>query len=165
MTTRDIAGHLRELRARAQAQIEAWSTAGNDVPPDALRAGLRPFVMRWTLEEQLLFPALLDAFGGNREPFEHEERELVVLRGLVEDVQQAPADQQETLLSVLAGIGELHAESVDRIIERTREAGLAVDWSALSRSVAGMAERWQHEIEETGDIEDEDADPVGLPPR
>jgi hypothetical protein len=38
-------------------------------------------------------------------------------------------------------------------------------WGALEREMRALLRRWRGEIRRHGDIEDEDADPVGHPPR
>jgi len=78
-------------------------------------------------------------------------------------VTRTASANRDTVVSVLEGIAELHAERVDALVARMPVSG--VPWGALEREMRGLLGRWHDEVLNEGDIEDEDRDPVGLPPR
>lgn len=152
----------RTLLAATRQEIEARFQALRQVPGDAARRGLlRRLAERWTLEEQWLYPALAEAANGERSAWEAHEQELAPLRELAAQAEADPADRIAARLAVLEGIVLLHLESVARLLE----APWRVDWQRLGADMAAMEARWAAEVAATGDIEDEEADPVGRPPR
>lgn len=146
----------RDLEDRFAA-LRAGGAAGGGLP-DLLRR----LSERWTLEEHWLYPALHEAWHGERSAFEAHEQELAPLRGLVERVRQDPSPAE---FAVLEGVVTLHLDSVAALLHRADADGRRVDWRRLGRDMAAMQARWADEVAATGDIEDEEADPVGRPPR
>lgn len=136
------------------------------------------------LEEQVLFPALDDALdsirhtarrgarnGGQAEAPEDERaqslatlrREIELLRDLSMLVTRTAAANRDTVVGVLEGLADLHGERLDLLLAAVPAA--AVPWGALEREMRSLLGRWRDEVLADGDIEDEDRDPVGLPPR
>jgi hypothetical protein len=124
------------------------------------------------LEEQVLFPALGDAVddaaptgAGNdaAQTLATLRREIELLRDLSMLVSRTAAANRDTVVGVLEGIAELHGERVDALVAGMPAAG--VPWGALEREMRSLLGRWRDEVLTEGDIEDEDRDPVGLPPR
>ena len=109
------------------------------------------------LEEQVVLPAL----GGL--PDSEALREIDMLRDLSALVQRTTADQRDLVLSVLDGIADVHAARVEALLMSVDVS--TVPWAALVQEMRGLLGRWHDEVLAHGDIEDEDRDPVGLPPR
>jgi hypothetical protein len=97
------------------------------------------------------------------------------------DAEVPPASELRTALrqiDELRELARLHGEEPARLaapvrdhLQRTEsllgcaDATQLVDWPRLRGDVLAWMARWQQEIDATGDIEDEDRDPVGEPPR
>jgi len=119
--------------------------------------------LRVKLEEQVLLPALLDC-GLPRSTMVTYERDWKAMRDLAAQAQvaHACAAREEAVLCALEGVATLHFAELDRLIERYRGE---LDREALGHDIQALLHRWQDELASTGDIEDEECDPVGLPPR
>jgi hypothetical protein len=114
----------------------------------------------WTIEEQLLLPALDGLHGGaQREAL----CELKLLRDQAMLVESSPDQSAELALAVLQGIAELHFAHVDDLLQSEVAAGIC--WPSIESQTHAMFERWSREQLQHGQIEDEDRDPVGLEPR
>ena len=115
------------------------------------------------LEEQVLYPALADAEPGWHSVIQHAAQELELLRDVALLATRTTAANRDVTLSVLEGLATLHFARVDDLLRRPG-AG-SVPWPQLEREVRGLLGRWHAEVQHSGDIEDEDRDPVGLAPR
>lgn len=115
------------------------------------------------LEEQVVYPALAEAEPGWAADLDQAQQELELLRDLSLLTGRTTAANRDVSMAVLEGMATLHFTRVDGLLGR---AGAEVaPWSAMEREVRGLLGRWQAEVRRDGEIEDEDRDPVGLPPR
>lgn len=115
------------------------------------------------LQEQLLLPALQTAEPGWDGELDTLALELKLLRDAGELLRCSAALCHELALALLQGMARLHVARLQAVLRRPGAAG--VDWPAVQREADAMFERWADEIRDSGDIEDEDADPVGAPAR
>lgn len=153
---------LAGLRESVASQFASLTAQPEGAGLGALRKLLLALELSCQLEEQLLFPALYETSGGDRRVFDAEEKELDAVRDLAGRVQTARGAGQRDLLLELQGISRLHFDAIDRL---GKHHGCALDRLALGVQVQGLLDRWQQELRQSGDIEDEERDPVGLPPR
>jgi hypothetical protein len=117
--------------------------------------------LMWKLEEQLLLPALHPAPAPTQSGLAEARREIEQLRDLAESARQAPDGHQDVLMAALDGLASQHFLRVDELLEGAGPA----DWAAMRDETDALLERWEGEVQAHGEIEDEDRDPVGLPPR
>lgn len=154
--------------ARLNAELRASREPLFDRLADARRAPALPLAplvealeQRVHLEDQWLLPALAEAGQRNaavRFGFELEQlREAV----LTLDATPAAAAERRRGLELLDGMVALHVGALDARLFET--AGL--DCARLATDLAAMRERRAAEVRARGSIEDEEADPVGRPPR
>lgn len=68
------------------------------------------------------------------------------------------------LLAAIDTLAALRTQRVGLALARAQRAAL-VDTKALGVEMDQLLERWHGEVRRSGDIEDEEMDPVGLPPR
>lgn len=115
------------------------------------------------LEEQVLYPALAEAEPGWAEVIHQAAHELELLRDVALLATRTTAANRDVTLSVLEGLATLHFARVDELL--ARPGADTVPWPQLEREVRGLLGRWHAEVQQAGEIEDEDRDPVGLPPR
>ncbi len=123
------------------------------------------------LEEQVLFPALepaLTASHGARPvagmpDLATAQREIELLRDLSMLVARTASANRDTVVGVLEGLADLHGRRVDALVGSVSMHD--VPWASVEREMRGLLGRWRDEVLTDGDIEDEDRDPVGLPPR
>ena len=135
-------------------------------PRGARRRLLLALELMWKLEEQALLPALLDADAATRDDAADLDREVSRLRDLADLVRHGGLDATDmgVVLAALDGMNALRALRFERTLDsavRTRR----LDGGALAREMDEWLGRWREEVTTTGDIEDEELDPVGRPPR
>lgn len=120
----------------------------------------------WKMEEQVLVPALHDGDVRIRSDANVISDEIELLRELADLVQGGGVDPAASLIIVgaLEGIASLRAARIEQALETARGAK-DLDATALAQEMQSLIDRWRKEIATTGDIEDEEADPVGKPPR
>jgi hypothetical protein len=85
------------------------------------------------------------------------------LRELSSRIDEAEASQRALLVGTLEGMARLHFDALQGLLRDADAASMP--WGALEREMRALLRRWRGEIRQHGDIEDEDADPVGHPPR
>ena len=108
------------------------------------------------IETQLVFPALAPALR-------HAQQEVELLRDLALLVERSAPAERDIAWAVIEGLAELHFARVDALL---RQPGAPrADWRALLDEATAWCAQWGDEMRAGGDIEDEDRDPVGLPPR
>ena len=115
------------------------------------------------LEEHVLYPALADAEPDWAGVIQQAAQELELLRDVALLATRTTAVNRDVTLSVLEGLATLHFTRVDELLRRPGADG--VPWPQLEHEVRGLLGRWHAEVQRSGEIEDEDQDPVGLPPR
>jgi len=148
------------LRALFTQRLDAQARRAGQVQQQLL-LGLE---LLWKIEEQVLLPALGGVRSGvSAAEVQHATDELDVMRDLALLVTQTNSSNREITFSVLEGLALLHFARGAELLDQAY-AG-AADWPTLEREVRGLLGRWQLEVQVHGEVEDEDRDPVGLPPR
>jgi hypothetical protein len=162
----DAFDRLRSLRSSTEHLVKEHTQGSQRGPAAQLKKILLAFELRWKLEELVLIPALNDTQGvllcGTRDA----ERELLALRdlaALARDDELSPG-RQRVLLAAIDTLAALRTHRVGLALARAQRAAL-VDTQALGVEMDQLLERWHGEVRRSGDIEDEEMDPVGLPPR
>jgi len=117
----------------------------------------------WKLEEQVLMPALQRAAPEWAPDVAAGAQEIEVMRDLSLRLQDRRLPDPGIGLGALEGVVRLHWLRSDELLARAAQREL--DWRALHDEVQGLLARWGEEIRAHGEIEDEERDPVGLPPR
>jgi hypothetical protein len=154
------------LRQAAQRRYQEYSRAQAAHRALPRRRLLLALELMWKLEEQALLPALLDADAGTRDDAAELEAEVSRLRDLADLVRQGhlDADSTNVVLATLDGMSGLRALRFERTLDRAVQAR-QLDGAALAQDMDEWLGRWREEVTTTGDIEDEELDPVGRPPR
>lgn len=114
----------------------------------------------WKIEAQLLLPALHPRYAGS---VAQAEQEIEVLRDLVLLAERCEAVNRDLAWTVTQRLAALHFARVDDLLLEPGAAG--IDWSAMLSETEAWLAQWAEELLSGGDIEDEDRDPVGQPPR
>lgn len=115
------------------------------------------------LEEQLLLPALHDSAPAAAADVAWARQEIELLRDVALLAGWTVAGNRELALAVLQSAFGLHCARLDGMLAPKSKA--AVDWTRLEEDMRGWLDRWRAEVQSAGEVEDEDRDPVGLPPR
>lgn len=154
---------LRQAAQRRYQEYNRSQAAHRALPRRRLMLALE---LMWKLEEQALLPALLDADASTRDDAAELETEVDRLRELADLVRQGQIDEDSTkvVLATLDGMSTLRALRFERTLDRMVKAR-QLDGAALAREMDEWLGRWREEVTTTGDIEDEELDPVGRPPR
>jgi len=119
--------------------------------------------LMWKIEDQVLLPALHEALPEAVPTVRQVTGELELMRDLALLATQTNAENREMTLAVLEGLASLHFARVAELLAQAPPD--TADWPALQHSVQGLLGRWRREVRVQGEVEDEDRDPVGLPPR
>lgn len=147
------------------------------------RLALFALELVFKLQEQVLLPALLralpsaavEAGAAEAAAVKLARRELDLIRDLcrlLEASRERPAAAGTAgtasgaggdFLAAVAGLAEVHAERMDALLEHFAAANLP--WADLLSEIEALLARWHGEWQRDGEIEDEERDPVGLPPR
>lgn len=117
----------------------------------------------WKLEEQVVMPALQQAAPAKAPDVAQATQEIELMRNLSQRVESSGGTARQLALAALEGMFSLHCVASETLLVRIGSD--AVDWSALHKEVQDLLARWRQEIRAHGEIEDEERDPVGLPPR
>lgn len=129
----------------------------------SVRRAVRLIELRLKVEEQVLLPALRAL---NLPPMAVVECQIEILRDLLAEVTGGDLSmpRHRQLWDTILHACEQHFDAVAGLTLRGLQTGRFDEAHALQELRAYQA-RWREEIEQTGDIEDEEADPVGQPPR
>src|SRR6218665_1927768 len=165
----DVRSLWGELRESTVHRLDEFTNAGEARRDLAKRRLLLALELRWKREEQVLLPALLDSGTGefgSRAGVEAVEAEIHHLRELCELLQGGalPQSAARTVVGVLEGLAGLRSAQIEQALAEA-SAARRIDTAALADDMRALLARWRGEIADTGDIEDEEADPVGRPPR
>ena len=115
------------------------------------------------LEEQVLMAALLESKASNGRIVERAQHEIEILRELRDLIGDSRGRRRAALLGVLAGVSHLHfLQFTEHLADTEPEA---MPWDMLQRETQDLLDRWHTEVLQHGEVEDEERDPVGLPPR
>ncbi|MDN3920662.1 hypothetical protein [Roseateles violae] len=162
----DAAALWAELRHSLDRRFDESGAGSARRRALAQRRLLRALELRWKLEELVLLPALQDSATASREDVRAAEKEIGLLRELSDLIgdPQLPSSAQGVVLAVLEGIATLRSDQLERRLRQALQ-NERINGAALAGDIEGMLERWCGELLASGDIEDEEADPVGQPPR
>jgi hypothetical protein len=163
-----------DLLDRLRRSLSAISGEGATRPsPLIWRKQLLGLRLRWTIEEQVLLPAMQSARASLAGTVALARREIEALRDVVAGPAEEPdasaawiAKDRRTpaLQAVLTAFSELHFDRIDELLLQFPHAD-DLDWKALHTETQALVQGWEAEWRRSGDIEDEDTDPVGHPPR
>lgn len=153
----ELVGRLRGrtvklFGAREQANAESRSAVEHE-----LSLGLE---QQWKIETQLLLPALHPL---NAEVVARAEQEVEILRDLALLARRCEAANRELVWAVTQRLAELHFGRVDALMLQQGAAG--IEWAGMFSEAESWLAQWAKDLRAGGDIEDEDRDPVGEPPR
>ena len=158
-----VLAQLNHLREALQALSSEHNGASRNRKGVVKRRLLLGHELLAKIEDQLLYPSLLQAEPALEPGVTLARREVELLRDLGSLISRTAAANREFALSVLQGMAQLHFARVDELL--LDPAVRDLPWSDLQRQTQALLGRWHREIVEHGDIEDEEADPVGRPPR
>lgn len=158
-----LLGLLQRLQTQLQSHFDERSSERRHRRSLAQRRALLGLELLCKLEEQILNPALQEVRPRQREALDQADREIQLMRDLSLLATHTVAHNRTLVLSMLDGMLRLHLEHLTSVLRATRAD--ALPWAALEQQMRAMLGRWSVEVEETGDVEDEERDPVGLPPR
>jgi len=154
------------LHAATRRCLDDYLGANSAERADAQRRLLLALELGWKLEEQVLLPAL--NYGEVRLRLDTDQvlEEIEKLRDLAGLVEDGALDAASTVvvMNALEGIAELRAMRVEEALQSARHSARLND-AALGAEMGALLQRWREELAATGDIEDEERDPVGKPPR
>jgi hypothetical protein len=127
------------------------------------RRALLAIELRLKLEEQVLLPR----FRGLGIPaLDTVEKQIDLLRELLAEASHGELALQsnQLLWAAIERMSTLHFDAVAQLMLLAEDQP-RFDADAAWREAEDYRSRWRSEIADTGDIEDEEADPVGQPPR
>jgi hypothetical protein len=150
---------LQDLQQALEDSFETWRP-GSRAGPQRLQLGVE---LLCKLEEQLLHPALKRSRGTAWPALTQAMGDVERLRELSSRIDGAEASHRALLVGTLEGMARLHFETLQALLRDADAA--AVPWAALAHEMQSLLRRWRAEILQRGEIEDEDGDPVGQPPR
>jgi len=157
---------LAALRAAVPRLGERVSGASDHLRPTAQQACLYALDLRCKLEEIVVVPALRDTGAVPDNTLQRCEHELAQLRERIQSAARAADDAGKARESVptVTSAARKHFGRMDALLCDPSYAAV-IDARGLAQEIEAWTQRWMQEIETTGAIEDEEQDPVGLPPR
>lgn len=160
----DPLSRLVALRLSTERRLQALRDATGGARAPAWRRLQLALRQRWKLDEQAVAPRLDgSAADSSLSMLERESTLLQELADLVDGGTLPPA-VSATLAGTLSAMSALRAERLEAALAAALDAG-RVDADELARDIDQRLARWRGEVLATGDIEDEEIDPVGTPPR
>lgn len=166
MSQADAFDRIETLRSSTRTLFEEYTQVESQAPPQLLKKLLLALELRWKLEELVLLPALQGTRGVTHHCTQDAGHELDALRDLaaLAGVRGQSVEHQHLLLGAIESLAALRTERINWALTQAQRAAL-VDARALGREMDQLLERWRTEVRRTGDIEDEERDPVGQPQR
>jgi hypothetical protein len=166
MPYRDAFDRISELRRSTRKLFDEYVQLSPGRQPALLKKILLALELRWKLEELVLIPALRSSTGDVEGRTQEADRELSALRDMAVLAKEplGGPERERMLVGALEALAGLRTERVGWALSQAQRAAL-VDARALGREMDQLLDRWRSEVRRTGDIEDEEADPVGQPPR
>lgn len=157
---------LAALRAAATRLGERASRASGLPRPTAHQAYLRALDLRCKLEQIVVVPALRVTGAVPDTTLQRCVHELAQLRERIQSAARAADDSGKARGKVpaLTSAARRHFGRIDGFLGDPDNAAM-MDACGLAQEIEAWTQRWIEEIETTGAIEDEELDPVGLPPR
>ncbi len=148
------------LAVERLAASERHRTSSNT--PSSRRA-LLAIELRLKLEEQVLLPRLGEL---GLPALDTVEKQIELLRELLAEAThgELALHGNRLLWAAIERMSILHFDAVAQLMLLAL-ADSRFDADAAWREAEDYRSRWRSEMAETGDIEDEEADPVGQPPR
>lgn len=128
---------------------------------------LRVLDLRCKLEQLAVLPLLREIGALGERSLNESERDIASLRHQLQTAFRQPVAGGMSVTesrSVLAETAARHFARIDRLLADPRLVPVLRE-RALGEEIADWTRRWCSEITATGDIEDEERDPVGAPPR
>jgi hypothetical protein len=155
-----------DLNRATERCLDTYMGAEHAEQSEALARLLVMLELRWKLEEQILLPALREGDAALKDESREIAEEIDLLRELADLAERHKLDPGSTVTvtNAVAGIAALRSARIERALEDAERAR-SIDAEHLAEEVREMFQRWRGEIAKTGDIEDEERDPVGEPPR
>jgi len=131
--------------------------------PDSIHRAAQAIEWRLRLEEQVLLPSLRDL---RLQAMVHIERQAAALRDLLHEARRTDLvlTNHHLLWAGIARVSKLHFDAIERVVSLAVQAA-AFDQDKALAEAQTLCRQWRSELAETGNVEDEDADPVGQPPR
>lgn len=162
----DAFDRIGRLRSSTRKLFDEYMQVAQDGPPQLLKKMLLALELRWKIEELVLIPALHGTQGVMHGCTQDAGQELDALRDLAALARDTglSGERQRMLLGAIESLAALRTERINWALTRAQRAAM-VDAQVLGREMDQLLERWHTEVHRTGDIEDEEADPVGRPPR
>jgi hypothetical protein len=162
----DAFDRIGKLRGSTRKLCDEFMQVAQQGSPQLLKKILLALELRWKIEELVLIPALHGTQGVLQGCTQDAGRELDALRDLaaLAGAHGLSAERQRMLLGAIESLAAFRTERINWALTRAQRAAL-VDAHALGREMDQLLSRWHGEVRRTGDIEDEEADPVGRPPR
>jgi uncharacterized membrane protein len=112
------------------------------------------------LEEQTVLPAIGEAVpDALPEEIREALREIEVMRDVALLVRRTARANRALALAVLEGLALLHFAHINELVAQLGSA--SVNWQHVEAEVHALLAPWHAEVRAGGDIEDENADPVG----
>ena len=138
--------------------LERWFAGSKGVALDErAKRGLGLIMELWLkLAQYSLQPALQDAGL-------QSEAAVQVAQQHIDDLRRLAQEHAHNPMKLEAPIRR-HLNRTETLLH-SADAIARIDWPRLHQDLKAWIARWQQEIDTTGDIEDEDRDPVGEPPR
>lgn len=132
----------------------------------AEHALMRALDLRCKLEQLVVVPALRETDTVPFAALQAIEQELIELRERIKSARPAADTPNMTSNVIVTLIGEFmtHFDRMDTLLGHPASV-TAMDAFGLAPEIEAWTQRWINEITTTGDIEDEEQDPVGTPPR
>lgn len=149
--------------ALAVEQVAARERRRTSGRVQSLRRALLAIELRLKLEEQVLLPRFQEL---GLPALDAAEKQTELLRELLAEAAhgELALPSNRLLWAAIERMGRLHFDAVAQLL-LLAQADPRFDAEQAWRDAEDYRARWRGEIAETGDIEDEEADPVGRPPR
>lgn len=157
---------LITLRQAIQTLFDALAKAPAQHQEAAQRKLLLALELRLKVEQSVVLPGLAQGAAANDARLAGCEKDISQLRGLM-DLARDPSLTslvRRTVIGALDGVAALHFERMERLLAHAKR-NRQIDAAALGMEMQALLDRWHTEVLATGDIEDEEMDPVGSPPR
>jgi len=166
MSQADAFDRIEKLRSSTRKLFEEYTQTESQGSTHLLKKLLLALELRWKLEELVLLPALQGTQGVTHDGTQDAGHELDALRDLaaLAGASGLGTEHQRLLLGAIETLAALRTERINWALTQVQRAAL-VDARALGREMDQLLERWHAEVRRTGDIEDEERDPVGQSPR
>lgn len=155
-----------ELRRELQQRFHEHARAPEGRRARPRRRLLLSLELMWRLEEQTLLPALIGVDADIRDDATALARELLQLRelaGMLREDRLDPAGAS-VAIAALDGMTALRALRLERALDHA-VLRRHLDGAALARDMDERLARWREEVTVTGELEDEEMEPLHRPLR